>query len=226
MTLSVASFASMDKLGEALSERIGNNLIEALCEKGTARMLLSGGTTPWPVYTLLSRLELPWKSIELGLVDERFVPNSSDHSNERNIRESLLQMNGARATFFPMVLDAEDSSNNLAQIRESYHGFSEHTDVVILGMGTDGHTASLFPGDTASEAIMNGSESSVFMTTAPSDPTERITCSSALLLKASHMYLIIKGNEKWDILASASENLPIKRFLTARNDIQIYYASS
>ena len=226
MTKDLHTFSSVDGLASELATRIAGNLRSAVDNFGVARILLSGGSTPWPVYAQLSQLELPWRSVELGLVDERFVPATSEYSNERNIRGSILQGSGSSASFFSMVQHTNNASENLTQIRRDYERFSQRTDVVILGMGTDGHTASLFPGDAASEALLETSETGVFTTNAPNVPKERITCSSALLLQATHIYLLISGQEKWDVLQLGDSSLPIHRFLNARNDIHIYYALS
>ena len=91
-------------------------------------------------------------------------------------------------------------------------------------MGPDGHTASLFPNDPSSEQILANNDVGLFNTNAPSIPTRRITCSKQMLLNAKHIFLLIFGEEKLNILENSNLNLPIHVLLKERNDIEIYYA--
>ena len=172
------------------------------------------------IYQQLKETSDSLDSLHIGLVDERFVPVTDEKSNERLIRNCF----GESTQITGMVVDSEDEVNNLLEVRKRYEPFIEHTDVVILGMGTDGHTASIFPYDPASDDIRRHKREGVFSTKAPNNPTNRITCGIGTLLKAKKIYLVIFGNEKLNILGGLRENLPIHDFLKSREDINIVYA--
>ena len=122
-----------------------------------------------------------------------------------------------------MVHDIEDEVNNIELVKTKYQDFIERTDVVILGMGPDGHTASIFPNDLQSDKVLSSNEKSVFSTKAPNHPEQRITCSLEMITNASSIYLIISGDEKLKVLKSNDLSLPIHVVLKKRNDIKIYF---
>jgi 6-phosphogluconolactonase len=181
---------------------------------------LSGGGTPEPLYKLFAQNKDLVTQVQWGLVDERFIETTSDYSNEKMIRNAL----GNQATVFGMVSDSTDYHSNLIKINKSYNSFIDQTDISILGMGPDGHFASLFPNDPASDNVMKSNEKAIFNTNAPSFPEERITCSFQLILESKSIYLILIGKTKKDILCNDELDLPIHKLLAKRNDIKIYYA--
>lgn len=187
---------------------------------GFSTMLLSGGGTPGPLYSELNRTYKEFEKTTIGLVDERFVPVSNEHSNERLIRNLISHSD----KIIGMVHDEDNYSQNINIAQKHYEIFKDKLDVVILGMGPDGHTASLFPNDPSSEQILANNDIGLFNTNAPSIPTRRITCSKQMLLNAKHIFLLIFGEEKLNILENSNLNLPIHVLLKERNDIEIYYA--
>lgn len=187
---------------------------------GFSTMLLSGGGTPGPLYSELNRTYKEFEKTTIGLVDERFVPVSNEHSNERLIRNLISHSD----KIIGMVHDEDNYSQNINIAQKHYEIFKDKLDVVILGMGPDGHTASLFPNDPSSEQILANNDIGLFNTNAPSIPTRRITCSKQMLLNAKHIFLLIFGEEKLNILENSNLNLPIHVLLKERTDIEIYYA--
>jgi 6-phosphogluconolactonase len=216
----IEEFSSKKELFESCSESILIDIQQSILQNNHCSVLLSGGSTPEPLYKLLAENKELFSQVQWGLVDERFVENSSEFSNEKMIREAL----GNEAKITGMVTDISNYSKNLNEINEWYKSFIDRTDITILGMGTDGHFASLFPGDESSEKILNLDEKAVFNTNAPSFPKQRITCSFQMLLDSKSIYLIITGQTKKDILSTSKRNLPIHKLLAKRNDIKIYYA--
>lgn len=218
-------FESKAALEQALAQAIAAALTGAIAAKGEATLLLSGGSTPSGVYALLSQAELPWEQVKVGLVDERFVGPSSPYSNFKLIGQTLLQNKAQRATLIPMVVDESDYVKNLQQIEETYRIFTD-TDVCLLGMGPDGHTASLFPNDAASTAANTATNCLLSNTNSPAEPTLRITCNGPLLRRSKHLFLMITGNQKKEILAQSEKlQLPIAAFQKALTETYFTTAS-
>lgn len=206
-----STFDSNEALNQALAERIANDLKNLLEIKEHVYLLVSGGSTPKTLFPVLSKLDLDWKKITIGLVDERFVDNTSEFSNEKLVHEALLQNQAKEAEFLPMVLFPNDESINLEAVNKTYTVFAE-PDLVLLGMGEDGHTASIFPNDEqSSEALV--SNENCLSTKAPVNPQHRITCTAKILKKAVRTYLTITGEKKKSVFENAASNgLPIAFF--------------
>jgi 6-phosphogluconolactonase len=215
-------FESRELLEDSLADELLKVLTESIEKYGNATLLLSGGSTPKGLFKKLSERKFPWKNITIGLVDERFVNNSSEYSNEKLIRETLLQNEAKEATFIPMVYDDLDEINNLELAQKAYEKL-ERLDAVILGMGDDGHTASIFPNDTESEIAVNTQEL-IVSTKAPNFPTNRITCSLKFLQGAKRTFLFFTGENKLKVLnESVAKKHPIAHFYNPNTDI--YYAN-
>jgi 6-phosphogluconolactonase len=213
--------ASKEELEDALLHDIKLVISEDILKLGKAKILLSGGSTPSGLYRKLSSTQLDWSKVIVGLVDERFVKNSSDFSNEKLVKTCFLINEAKNATFIPMIFSADNEVLNLLRTNESYAVFNDAS-VIILGMGEDGHTASLFPNDSDSTRAMD-SEQNIFFTNSPSNPTRRITCTPKLLLSSKNIFLMLTGENKKEVLFSAAKNkLPISHFIGSITEI--YYS--
>jgi 6-phosphogluconolactonase len=213
--------ASKEELEDALLHDIKLVISEDILKLGKAKILLSGGSTPTGLYRKLSSTQLDWSKVIVGLVDERFVKNSSDFSNEKLVKTCFLINEAKNATFIPMIFSADNEALNLLMTNESYTIFNDAS-VIILGMGEDGHTASLFPNDSDSNKAMD-SEQNIFFTNSPSNPTRRITCTPKLLLSSKNIFLMLTGENKKEVLFSAAKNkLPISHFIESIT--AIYYS--
>ena len=211
-------FETIEALEDSLCQQIKSDLETAISRNGKASILVSGGSTPKGLFLKLNQLEIDWKNVIVGLVDERFVPNTSEFSNEKLVKENLLIQHASVAQFVSMVQNSENEIENLLLVQEAYSVFNEAT-IVLLGMGDDGHTASIFPNDEESaEAII--SAKNIVSTKAPSEPKHRITCSANVLKSAKKRYLLFTGNKKQEILKEAeSKNYPIRHFLNVLDGI-------
>lgn len=216
----IREFSSKKELFASCSESILIDIQKSFLQNNKCSVLLSGGSTPEPLYKLFSEKKDLITQVQWGLVDERFVETSSEFSNEKMIREAL----GIDTKIIGMVSNSSNYSINLNETNERYKSFVDRTDITILGMGTDGHFASLFPGDESSQKILDSNEKAVFNTNAPSFPKQRITCSLQMILDSNSLYLIITGQTKKDLLSTTELNLPIHKLLAKRNDLKIYYA--
>ena len=221
MERSMRLHASKEELEDALLHDIKLVISEDILKLGKAKILLSGGSTPTGLYRKLSSTQLDWSKVIVGLVDERFVKNSSDFSNEKLVKTCFLINEAKNATFIPMIFSADNEALNLLKTNESYTIFNDAS-VIILGMGEDGHTASLFPNDSDSNKAMD-SEQNIFFTNSPSNPTRRITCTPKLLLSSKNIFLMLTGENKKEVLFSAAKNkLPISHFIESIT--AIYYS--
>jgi len=220
------------ELTAQLALRIAGDLEEAIAERGAATLAVSGGSTPKPLFERLSQLPLDWARVTVTQVDERWVDEHHPDSNARLIREHLMQ-NRAAAAEFTSMKTAEDSPFDAeAEASEKLSTFAQGIDVVVLGMGEDGHTASFFPGAaTLARALDPAGEELCVAVAPPSAPYERMTLSLAALLRAHNLYLHITGAAKWDVLQEAAspgcvEELPIRSVLfRTESPLQIYYAN-
>lgn len=208
----IHEFESKEIMFEFLCNKVIEDLKEAIKTKGTSTLLVSGGSTPKPLFQLLNQCELDWEKVTVGLVDERYVNNTSEFSNENLVTNNLLTNQAKKASFVPMVFNSENENLNLEMVKNAYKVFENPT-VVLLGMGDDGHTASIFPNDETS-TIANSTSELIAITNAPNHPKRRITCSTLLLKNAKHTYLLFTGDNKKVILEEAKDKkYPIGEFL-------------
>lgn len=212
-------------LEKDMVQRIHLILKSAIQKYGNANILLSGGTTPKFLYEALAELPLDWTQIQVGLVDERYVEKESEYSNASLIEDCFSKAIGFK--LLPMVNNIENLDENLKQVNLDYQPFHERIDYCLLGMGEDGHTASLFPGDDSSEKSLNGMETDILQTFAPAEPKIRISCSKEMLRNAQFIDLLILGEKKLNIFQSASENhLPIASLMNESTNGVTYFAES
>jgi len=175
---------------------IATGLMDAIKERGECILGLSGGSTPGPAYTLLGKdTSVDWDSVRLFLVDERFVPPDHEESNTKLLRGTLLNHAPipAKHITFPDTSLPHDAC--VAAYSESLvHLFSRHApDVMVLGLGNDGHIASLFPPvpEEAFEEIL-----ALHTRTDQSAVHDRITVSPLVIMASKHCILLLKGKEK------------------------------
>jgi 6-phosphogluconolactonase len=214
------SFASREEAFTRLAQRISELISKAQETKGSATVLLSGGSTPMPVYEKLSASNVDFSNIEFGLVDDRFVPVQDPASNEAVIRN--IFKNQADFTLEPMVGNPLEYAQSIAQCHQTYLKFV-HGDVILLGMGGDGHFASLFPNDGPSTEGLLTSEACCMGTNSPSHPTKRISTNLAFIKSIENRILLITGKDKLEKLkASSTERTPISYIVD--NLTEIYYA--
>lgn len=199
-------FASPDELAKALARDVADRLRKGLNARGGAVLAVSGGSTPGPFLTALSREQLDWVNVVVTLVDERFVPPSSDRSNEKLVRESLLVDEARLARFVPLYGEAGNVEAAARQAEAGLALLPKPFDVVVLGMGTDGHTASLFPdAGNFAELLDENRHDFVMPVHAPGAEEPRLTLPLARIVEAGFLALHIEGKEKRGVLDAAME---------------------
>lgn len=203
-------FADDEDLAQAFAEWTADKLRVAIAERGAALLVVSGGKTPARYFEALSMAPLDWTRVSITLADERRVPDDSPRSNARLVREALLRNRAAVATFTPLA-DARLSENQeLVAASARIANLPLPADVVVLGMGDDGHTASWFPGaDGLGEAMNRGARQLVAPIQAPGAPEPRLTLTGRVILRARSIALQIVGPDKLATLAEALEDGPV-----------------
>ena len=226
-------FPDSTSLAEALAAAVADDLRNALAARGAASLALSGGNTPKAFLQALARQALDWPGVDITLVDERWVPETSERSNARLVRQNLLHGNAAQARFLPLYRDAPAPEAALAGIERDLAALPLPFDVVVLGMGTDGHTASFFPGgDHLAQALDPLAQARVLPMRAPDAGEPRITLTLPPVAQARRVYLHIEGAGKRDVLAlavagrDAGGALPVRQvLLQAVLPVQVYWAA-
>ena len=195
-------FGSPDALDHALAEYIGALLEDAFEAAGEASLAVSGGNTPRQLFRLLSRLELDWSKVTITLVDERQVSPVSEDSNERLVRENLLQNRAGSANFIGLHSDSADA---LPELARRVAAIPRPFTLIILGMGADGHTASWFPRASNLHTLLDRNNPAELASSDPvTAPYQRTTLTLAAVLRSREIIVHICGEEKAAVLAEAT----------------------
>lgn len=198
----------------SLADRIAGELADFLRREGRASFCVPGGTTPGPIFDTLSGVDLDWANISVFLNDERWVDEDSPRSNTRLLRERLLRGKALQANLVPLHQEADQPEQVLAQLAE---GVRPHLpiSVLLLGMGADMHTASLFPGaDRLAEGLASDAPILLPMRAeAAGEP--RITLTAPALAGAMNIHVLITGAEKRAALERAMHLTPLEAPIAA-----------
>jgi 6-phosphogluconolactonase len=226
-------FDTRDALAAALAQRVRDVLSDAIAARGRAVLAVSGGSTPVSFFRALSHLDLPWEQVTIILVDERMVPATNVRSNAKLVRDNLLQNKAESAFFVPMYQGAFDEGDAAHQI-ETVMKRAKLTepDLLILGMGSDGHTASFFPGgDHLADALDLRQPALVLPMHAETAGETRLTMTLPAILAAKHLALHIEGEDKRAVLDKAladgarAVDMPIRAvFENAAGPVEVYWA--
>ena len=199
-------------------------LTSAIKEKDAASFLVSGGGTPQPLYQQLSSIDLDWQKVNVALVDERWVDANQMGSNEAFIKNNLLINNAEEANYIAMKGPQETAILGQPDCEQRYQMLSVPFDLTILGMGPDGHTASLFPRAQGLTEALDGSCKNTCVainanqSEVTGELTERMTLSLSGLLQSRELILLITGEEKLAVYQQALSShdvtlTPISAFL-------------
>ncbi|HMO07760.1 MAG TPA: 6-phosphogluconolactonase [Paracoccaceae bacterium] len=214
--MNIHEYPDRDLMYLSLADRMAGQLADFLRREGAATLSVPGGTTPGPVFDILSGVDLDWSRVAVILNDERWVPDDSPRSNTRLLRERLLHGRAAAARLVPLWAPTpapEEALDTLADGVQAVLPIS----VLLLGMGADMHTASLFPGaDRLTEALAADAPPLVAMRAeAAGEP--RVTLTAPVLAGAMHIHILITGAEKRAALDRAltlpPETAPVRAVL-------------
>ncbi|MCD1265916.1 6-phosphogluconolactonase [Shinella sumterensis] len=231
MSARLHEFKDGAALAEALADRVSAALADAVAARGKATIAVSGGSTPKAFFKSLSTRDIDWAKVTITLVDERFVPADNPRSNHLLVAENLLQGKAQAANFLPLYRQADSADEAAKIVSRDADALGAPFDVVILGMGTDGHTASFFPGGSnLATAISAETPRGVITMEAEGAGETRLTFTFASLQDARLLVLHIEGQGKKDVLAAAEgdgpeTDMPIRAVLRrAATPVDIYWA--
>jgi 6-phosphogluconolactonase len=209
-------FDNRHSLAQNLADRVARGLSRAISRQGAAVLAVSGGTTPALFFEKLSLENISWEKVTITLVDERQVDETSPRSNAKLVKAGLLQNHAKAATFVPLYQNQTEAEKL-------------SLDVVVLGMGEDGHTASFFPGgDKLEEALNMKSTKTITDMQAPGAGEPRLTYTLPALMNAKVLCLLVEGQKKLTVLETAISGtdimaMPIRAVLQADQDLEIYW---
>jgi 6-phosphogluconolactonase len=217
-------FADGEELAQGLVEWTAERLRSGIAARGAALLVVSGGKSPARFFEVLSNIDLDWPRVAITLADERRVADDSPRSNARLVRERLLQNRAQAASFTPLADVRLPEDRELAAASARIANLPSPADVVVLGMGDDGHTASWFPGaEGLADAIDPGARQLVAPIVAADAPEPRLTLTGRVLLRARAIALEIEGEQKLATFAAAlkpgpEEAMPIRAVIRRAAD--------
>ncbi len=222
-------FESRDALNSAFAQKIASLLSEDVEQHGQASLLVSGGRTPIDLFKALSHTPLAWDKVTISLADERWVSIEDDASNEKLVRTHLLQAHAKAATFVSLTTRDTDAEQGIAEVEQRVNQIKQPFTVVILGMGEDGHTASLFPCSAQlADGLNMQSGHKLIAVTPTTAPHQRISFTLPALVNSQHVFLHLTGDSKKDVLEKAlagndEHEMPIRAVLS-RCDVELMWA--
>jgi len=207
---SITRFESGGALADAVAGMVATAITQGIHSRGRARLVFSGGSTPEIFLPLVACLDVPWEKVDILLADERWVDESSTDSNTAMLRRTLIGRPGPdRARFIPLKNGAQTAMAGADFARANLPPIAQRHELVLLGMGNDGHIASLFPGNPQLPNLLSmGNRERVAAVPAPataSPHVPRITLTLAELRNAVRIVLVLQGVGKLDVLHRAWE---------------------
>ena len=230
--------ADAQSLAEHLAGEVSIQIANAIQDKGSAVVALSGGSTPKPLFEELSKHDIDWSKVVITLVDERWVSDVHELSNAAFMKKHLLSKLPSSVRFVPLYQQADSIDQSLGFVVAHYLQATRSCvdaprafDVVILGMGGDGHTASFFPdADNIEELVNIDSHDALLTCHSPSTQVERVTWSLPILLNTQFLALHFTGEDKKAVFEEACKDddatqLPVRSVLFQdRIPLNVYYA--
>ncbi len=211
---------SIESAAASLAEQVSAVLRAAVSARKQASLLVPGGRTPVAFFRALRRHDIPWKQVAIGLTDERWVPSEHADSNERLVRAELLVGAAAVAQWVPLHNPAPSAAQGAEQSWRNMGRLGRPFDAVVLGMGEDGHFASLFPDSPGlATALDPAATPACVPMRATSAPADRISLNLAALADSRRVFLFITGERKLALIEASGlrDPLPIDALLALRN---------
>ena len=215
-------FGDGPSLALALAQAVAADLRGAIARRGKARLAVSGGSTPRAFLTELSKQALDWAHVTVVPVDDRWVAPDHPRSNERLLRETLLRGEAAQAQLLPLRRPAPTPESALLPVLTQVANEALPLDVVVLGMGEDGHIGGLFTGHPALDELTRVAA----VHDAPRPPFRRLTLSLSFLISTAEIWVVAVGERKRTLVQAAVRrnfsNTPLDLLLRHAPQVTIY----
>ncbi|WP_293574282.1 6-phosphogluconolactonase [Phaeobacter sp.] len=215
--MNISEYADRDMLAIDVANQLAGDLKTHLLHHDRASFAVAGGTTPAPIFDDLCAADIEWDRVQVMATDERWVAPDHDRSNARMIRDRLLVERASAATFLPFYRAGQAPENALAELAAEVDA-DLPLSVVLLGMGDDMHTASLFPGVAGLDAALASDAPLLAVMRPDSQPEPRISLTARVLDAAIAKHLVIFGDRKREALERAltlpPEEAPIQAVLS------------
>jgi len=219
-------FSTLEEAASALVIDLVGTLREAISMRGQALLAVSGGKSPRKVFEYLRKHRLNWNNITITLTDERWVPNDHPESNEQLVRSYLLKYLSEDTTFIPLYRGHKSIEADIKSCESQLKKLQLPFDAVYLGIGSDGHFASLFPGDKA----INVSDSHCVAIAGTNSRLARISLTATTILNARKIYLLFAGKDKHSVyrrakIPGSNDEIPL-RLVLSQVDIPVVVYSA
>ena len=224
-------FDSATALNQQFATEIHQHLAEAISLRGKAYLVVSGGRTPQQLFNTLAQMPLDWSKVVITLADDRFLPETAADSNERLVKASLLQHAASAASFISLYAPQQRAEDAVPELLARVAHLPTF-DVVILGMGEDGHTASLFPCSAELAAGLAEGAADLLAVNPTTAPYQRISFSRRRLQNSRAVYLHLVGASKLQVLQQATSDndvtkMPIRAFIQQTDpELSVMYAAN
>src|SRR5450432_1075134 len=228
---SAQRFADLETLSRDLASQVAASLASAIGARGLASLVVSGGRTPMKLFEHLRTRPIDWGRVCIALADERWVAPEDAASNERLVRDVLLKDLAASARFLGLKNAAPTPDLGAVSAWETFARVPRPFDAMILGMGDDGHTASLFPGSpNLARALNQAAVAGCVGMWSPVAPQPRLSLNLTALLDSRRVVVLIAGESKWNTLTAAQRDgsvndMPIRALLRqSRTPVEVMWS--
>lgn len=230
---SVIRFDDAESMTATLADKIVARLSEGIKRHDAASLVVSGGTTPGILFDALAQRAAPWDRVFVTATDERWVSPDDDRSNEKLTRSRLLRGEAAAAHFVPLMTRHASPAEAEAEVDRAIGALPRPFDVTLLGMGNDGHTASLFPGAKELHTALDLDLPALVRAITPTNVAttgQRMSLSLRAILASRLIVVLIRGDEKLKTYQFAMAGrdaleMPIRAVLHQSNaPVEIYWS--
>ncbi len=224
-------FSDTETLNQDFAAQLVRLLNEAIQQRGRAYLVVSGGRTPTALFNTLAVSDVAWDKVTVLLADERFVPVDAADSNERLVKANLLKERAGEAEFISLYAPAASAEDAVTTVLPRIAALPVF-DAAILGMGEDGHTASLFPCSDELTAGLAENAPPVLAVNPTTAPHQRISLSLTRILQSRQIFIHLVGQSKLDVLTKAQAAtdvtaMPIRAILQQSEvDVAVMYAAN
>ena len=230
--VTVASCPNREAMADAAASFVADTLRQSIAMRGHAGLIVTGGHTPGGIYDRLAQSRIAWPRVTVTLTDDRFVPPDDPDSNEGLVRRRLLRAEAAEAKFVPLMHEGVAIEAAALEADRALAKINWPVDLACLGMGEDGHIASLFPGNVSLAAGLNPGtvrRCIAVQAGAPAPPQARLSLTLNALTDARAIAIVTTGAKKRTVFEAAQNgernDLPIAHLLRAgRALIRFYWA--